>query len=932
MLQQDSFSTPQREFSVAAAGRSPAMIDSGGNVLASQASIGSLGFHRLHLASPAILGGARRTQQSGELPAKRPRDKDARSAADSSVCHTSDSDASPERGGISPIHEEGMRATPARGSAPAALAARAMQALAEPLGSADPEHSRPWANPLASVNPLAPPSDAESRTRMLQRLRLHAHGDGSSFFSRMFDEVGVAGRGSFCEVVRARSRIDGAVYAVKRALADRADDAEAATDLISEVRALAMSGPHPHVIGYHNAWRESDDDSRPPVEGDAQPPGRLFVQLEAAWGNLMDALVGRRVDFHTPPTDTTAPGGASSSSVVTAAAASRVVVKSIPRVDPPPSIKTAFRSRSRITTRDVSGGLDFATQASEDAAQPTALSSRQLSFASQDSMGDQCSRQPSLDDDEEEDVTQPSYAPISRASSANTTASHGKSDIRSFLSKPSSQAQAAVSSSSWGEENSNESAGWMQRGTLPSQNDDEEEDDEDKQEQGRGRSTWAHREDELGAAALGVFSGGTPPPEMPPMASQMSFHSVEGIEASQSAIMGRDDLRSDGSRLARLRASPLDIRLVALHLARALSHLHCRALAHMDLKPRNILIVYSKPLFDGCGHYRSHARELSGLPSSDLLQFGSELPGGRPVFKLADLGRCTRYDDRSARDGDSQYLAPETLNPLPTTDHRCADMFALGLMLLEMVIARPLPRRGFRYTSLRRCTLAARRMIARARISSLRQEHDEADTEDDEDDDDDDLFEDRQQESSRQLAEETTALEEEASRLAGSSERDACPPPLAHLILSLLQIHPSDRPTASDLSSLPFLCSAEAELDFLVANPTQTHFEATTAMTPWFTTPLQGGAPRTAYTTRSRPSMGAVSDSSFGSSGYRRASMGSTSKALAMPVTKNLSDQSGSTEDASSSPRREIPGGMRRSGQQPRAMRVGFASDADESF
>jgi serine/threonine protein kinase len=123
-------------------------------------------------------------------------------------------------------------------------------------------------------------------------------------FSFNFEQLGILGSGGFSEVLRARSRVDGCVYAVKRDKVperlkrqapllrrggSRYDDEEEAPPPMSsvsaraaarkEVHALALLSCSPHVIRYFSSWEED---------------GRLFVQTEIAWGSLQDAIIGRR--------------------------------------------------------------------------------------------------------------------------------------------------------------------------------------------------------------------------------------------------------------------------------------------------------------------------------------------------------------------------------------------------------------------------------------------------------------------------------------------------------------------------------------------------------------------------------------------------------------------------------------------------------------
>lgn len=74
-------------------------------------------------------------------------------------------------------------------------------------------------------------------------------------FSLDFEQLGVAGEGDFSQVIKARSRIDGVTYAVKRNKKPFTFD-EMKLDALNEVFALAALQDHPCILRYHNAWFE----------------------------------------------------------------------------------------------------------------------------------------------------------------------------------------------------------------------------------------------------------------------------------------------------------------------------------------------------------------------------------------------------------------------------------------------------------------------------------------------------------------------------------------------------------------------------------------------------------------------------------------------------------------------------------------------------
>ncbi|CAD5121038.1 DgyrCDS9578 [Dimorphilus gyrociliatus] len=102
-----------------------------------------------------------------------------------------------------------------------------------------------------------------------------------------------------------------------------------------------------------------------------------------------------------------------------------------------------------------------------------------------------------------------------------------------------------------------------------------------------------------------------------------------------------------------------------IDLLKALSHLHRHSLVHLDVKPENIFI------------------ELNG------------------ICKLGDYGIMhDLYSDKDTdfQEGDPKYLAPEVMNESFNTK---ADIFSLGMSMLELAGNLNLPRRGAAWHDLR---------------------------------------------------------------------------------------------------------------------------------------------------------------------------------------------------------------------------------------
>jgi len=70
-----------------------------------------------------------------------------------------------------------------------------------------------------------------------------------------FVEEGRLGKGGFGEVVKARKKLDGQIYAIKKITIMQGSQSLTVTDILKEVRLLSQLN-HPAVVRYYNAWLE----------------------------------------------------------------------------------------------------------------------------------------------------------------------------------------------------------------------------------------------------------------------------------------------------------------------------------------------------------------------------------------------------------------------------------------------------------------------------------------------------------------------------------------------------------------------------------------------------------------------------------------------------------------------------------------------------
>ncbi|KAH0354067.1 Serine/threonine-protein kinase, partial [Aureobasidium melanogenum] len=98
--------------------------------------------------------------------------------------------------------------------------------------------------------------DFKSPVARRSRQNSQSVGEGPSFsrYTKDFTELGRLGKGGFGEVVKARNKLDGGVYAIKKVKQDSAAQLE---HVLSEVMLLHRLN-HAYVVRYYSAWVEDD--------------------------------------------------------------------------------------------------------------------------------------------------------------------------------------------------------------------------------------------------------------------------------------------------------------------------------------------------------------------------------------------------------------------------------------------------------------------------------------------------------------------------------------------------------------------------------------------------------------------------------------------------------------------------------------------------
>ncbi|KAL1902668.1 eukaryotic translation initiation factor 2-alpha kinase [Sporothrix stenoceras] len=99
---------------------------------------------------------------------------------------------------------------------------------------------------------MTTPQSLPQRTRHDSMTR----GPAASRYREDFIEEGRLGKGGFGEVVKARKKLDGQIYAIKKiTITQSPQESLTVTDILKEVRLLSQLS-HPAVVRYYNAWLE----------------------------------------------------------------------------------------------------------------------------------------------------------------------------------------------------------------------------------------------------------------------------------------------------------------------------------------------------------------------------------------------------------------------------------------------------------------------------------------------------------------------------------------------------------------------------------------------------------------------------------------------------------------------------------------------------
>lgn len=116
------------------------------------------------------------------------------------------------------------------------------------------------------------------------RLRRDSYNRGAAIsrYTEDFVEEGRLGKGGFGEVVKARKKLDGQIYAIKK-ITQRSHTS--LTEILKEVRLLSQLS-HPAVVRYYNTWVEEVADFSTDTEGETSTEGHTQETRETESAGL----------------------------------------------------------------------------------------------------------------------------------------------------------------------------------------------------------------------------------------------------------------------------------------------------------------------------------------------------------------------------------------------------------------------------------------------------------------------------------------------------------------------------------------------------------------------------------------------------------------------------------------------------------------------
>lgn len=183
--------------------------------------------------------------------------------------------------------------------------------------------------------------------------------------------------------------------------------------------------------------------------------------------------------------------------------------------------------------------------------------------------------------------------------------------------------------------------------------------------------------------------------------SQTSVSRPLSLSQDSSVMQVSENESSSGPSL-----TELTVWTVLSRMATALSFMHRRGIAHMDIRPANMFIASNTHFVDSSSAVTNQSTSSGGFPNPQPLHRQKSVNLNVPAdklkrmivneecaIKLGDFGLARRLDENkpdTIEEGETRYCARELVNGNGPIDLKAVDVFSLGASGYEIMLGREL--------------------------------------------------------------------------------------------------------------------------------------------------------------------------------------------------------------------------------------------------